>query len=209
MGTDAGDAVLLLGIGDAHGDFAPLFAAVRQEPTACALLQVGDLTAGKAGREARQDDDPAALASLPLPLAWVHGNHEHWEHLGLGLGDDPAGTLGSHDHREAGGTLGSHGDREAGARHVAADDHSSAPAGRPSGGRPLLGPGPPHHLWPGESYVVPGTDIRIVGLPGNYAPTWYEREKPFPGDRARHFNAADVQALERFQHPAVLLMHEA
>lgn len=168
MGTDVGEAVLLLGIGDAHGDFGPLFAAVRREPTARALLQVGDLTAGKAGREARQDDDPATLASLPLPLAWVHGNHEHWEHLGLG------------------------------------DSPGSAPLGRPR-----VGPGTAHHLWPGESYVVPGTEIRVVGLPGNYAPTWYEREKPFPGDRARHFNAADVQALERFQRPAVLLMHEA
>ena len=64
-------------------------------------------------------------------------------------------------------------------------------------------------MWPGKDYVVPGTGIRIVGMPGNYAPTWYEREKPFPCDRVRHFNAADLAAMERFSEPAVLLMHEA
>jgi hypothetical protein len=49
----------------------------------------------------------------------------------------------------------------------------------------------------------------VVGLPGNFAPTWYEREKPFPGDRVRHFNAREVAALNRFRRPSVLLMHES
>jgi hypothetical protein len=79
--------VLLLGVGDTHGDFAPLFGAAGREPAARAILQVGDLTAGKPGRDRRDrrdtrdtpgDDDPAALAALPVPLVWVHGNHEHW-----------------------------------------------------------------------------------------------------------------------------------
>ncbi len=146
----ADSPVLLLGVGDTHGDFGPLFEAARREPDARAILQVGDLTAGKTGREERQDDDPATLARLPVPLVWVHGNHEHWEHLGTAT-----------------------------------------------------------HLWPGDEYVVPGTEIRIVGLPGNFAPNWYEQEKPFPGDRVRHFNLQDVRALERFKEPSVLLMHEA
>ena len=151
-------AVLLLGLGDTHGDFAPLFAAARREPRARAILQVGDLTAGKAGRDQRPDDHPATLAQLPIPLVWVHGNHEHWETLGLG---EP-------------------------------------------------GPATPGiHLWPGADYVVPETNIRVVGLPGNYAPTWYEREKPFPGDRVRHFNLDDLNAVLRFERPSVLLMHEA
>ena len=74
-----------------------------------------------------------------------------------------------------------------------------------------LGPrtGIGYHLWPGDEYVVPGTQIRVVGLPGNYAPTWYHQPKPFPGDRVRHFNAADVAALERFRRPSVLLLHES
>jgi hypothetical protein len=145
--------VLLLGVGDTHGDFAPLFEVARREPGAAAILQVGDLTAGKAGRESRPDDDPATLAGLRLPLVWVHGNHEHWEAV--------------------------------------------SQIGR--------------HLWPGDEYVVPGTDVRVVGLPGNYAPTWYQLKKPFPGDRVRHFNADDVAAVEaatRLTPPAVLLMHE-
>jgi hypothetical protein len=49
----------------------------------------------------------------------------------------------------------------------------------------------------------------VVGLPGNFAPTWYEHPKPFPGDRVRHFNADDVAALGRFTRPSVLLMHES
>jgi Icc-related predicted phosphoesterase len=159
------DAVLLLGVGDTHGDFAPLFAAAGREPAARALLQVGDLTAGKAGREQCPDDDPATLASLPLPLVWVHGNHEHWDLLGF--------DLETGERRPAGETV------------------------------------PAHHLWPGEAYTVPGTEIQVVGLPGNFAPTWYERPKPFPGDRVRHFNAADVAALQPFHRPAVLLLHEA
>jgi hypothetical protein len=56
---------------------------------------------------------------------------------------------------------------------------------------------------------VPQTAICVVGLPGNYAPTWYAREKPFPGERARHFNAVEVAAVARFVRPSVLLMHEA
>ena len=154
--------ILLLGVGDTHGDFAPLLDAASREPAARAVLQVGDLTAGKTGREARPDDDPAALAALPVPLVWVHGNHEHWDLLGQG------------------------------------EERSS---------EGLRVPG--IHLWPGDAYVVPGTAVRVVGLPGNFAPTWYERPKPFPGDRARHFNADDVAHLQRFQRPAVLLMHEA
>jgi hypothetical protein len=154
--------ILLLGVGDTHGDFGPLFAAARREPEARALLQVGDLTAGKPGRDARPDDDPALLATLPLPLVWVHGNHEHW--AALGIQDD--------------------------------------------GSRAADTPAPGHHLWPGTDYVVPGTQIRIVGLPGNYAPNWYERRKPFPGDRVRHFNRADLEAVAAFERPAVLLMHE-
>lgn len=178
MSTAPDDPVLLLGLGDAHGDFAPLFAAARQEPAARVILQVGDLTAGKLGRESRPDDDPGTLASLPHPLVWVHGNHERWERLGL---VDAAEV-------------------------PVAQDTTTGAALRALPPRPQL---PHYHLQAGEAYVVPGTDIRVVGLPGNYAPTWYEREKPFPGDRVRHFNAADVMALERFHRPAVLLMHEA
>ncbi len=166
------EPVLLIGIGDAHGSFAPLFEAARREPGARALLQVGDLTAGKPGREPHPGDDPTLLARLPLPLVWVHGNHERWEYLGFGdVGAEP--------------------ERAAGERAAA---------------QPAT---PGVHLWPGQEYVVPGTRITIVGLPGNFAPTWYERPKPFPGDRVRHFNAADVAALSRFRHPSVLLMHEA
>jgi hypothetical protein len=164
--------VLLLGVGDAHGDLAPLFAIAARETGAAAMLQVGDLTAGKAGREARPDDDPARLAALPLPLVWVHGNHELWPRLGF--------------------------DPQTGARRAPAE-----------GARPGL---PGRHLWPGDVYTVPGTDVRVAGLGGNFAPTWYEREKPFPADRVRHFNAADVAAVEHLAETgpiAVLLLHEA
>jgi hypothetical protein len=163
------DDVLLLGVGDAHGDLDPLFAIAAREPRASALLQVGDLTAGKPGREARPDDDPGRLAELPLPLVWVHGNHEHWPRLGF--------------------------DPETGER-----------------GRPAEGALPGVHLWPGDVYAVPGTAVRVAGLPGNFAPTWYPREKPFPGDRVRHFNAADVAAVAAAgdrERIAVLLLHEA
>jgi Calcineurin-like phosphoesterase len=136
---------------------------------------VGDLTAGKPGREARPDDDPARLDALPVPLVWVHGNHEHWPRLGF--------------------------DPETGQRHP--------PPERTAPGAPGV---PGVHLWPGDVYTVAGTAVRVAGLPGNFAPTWYERAKPFPGDRVRHFNAADVAAVEATGAdgpPAVLLLHEA
>ncbi|MGH2351932.1 MAG: metallophosphoesterase family protein [Chloroflexota bacterium] len=182
--TGPGDAVLLLGVGDTHGDFAPLFEAVRREPFAQAVLQVGDLTAGKPGRDQRPDDDPASLATLPVPLVWIHGNHEHWHTLG-----DAARCELRVASSESGGG------KEPGTRNL---EPETAPARAPG-----------RHLWPGQDFVVPGTAIQIVGLAGNYAPTWYDRDKPFPGDRMRHFNAADVAALDRFHRPAVLLMHEA
>jgi Calcineurin-like phosphoesterase len=165
------DGVLLLGLGDAHGALEPLFTVARREPQARALLQVGDLTAGKAGRETGEDDDPSCLRDLPLPLVWIHGNHEHWE------------LLGFHP--------------ESGARDPA--------PGQPS----LLDSIPGTHLWPGDVYTVPGTGVRVAGLPGNFAPTWYGQPKPFPGDRVRHFNEAEVRALEALPPPAVLLLHEA
>jgi hypothetical protein len=168
--------VLLVGMGDTHGDFAPLFEAARREPGARALLQVGDLTAGKAGREMKPDDDPALLDELPLPLVWVHGNHEHWH--ALGLWDDPQGQATRRRPR-----IGAH---------------------RPPG-RSFLR----HLLLPGDDYVVPGTGVRVVGIPGNFAPTWFDRPKPFVGDRVRHFNAEDVAAMDRFDRPSVLLMHES
>jgi hypothetical protein len=179
------EPVLLIGIGDAHGNFAPLFEAARREPAARALLQVGDLTAGKPGREPHSDDDPALLARLPLPLVWVHGNHERWEYLGF----SEAGSATE----AAGMSLACTGAAMGGTTETAA----------------VRWPTPGVHLWPGQEYVVPGTRITVVGLPGNFAPTWYERPKPFPGDRVRHFNATDVAALGRFRHPSVLLMHEA
>jgi hypothetical protein len=169
---DAAERILLVGVGDTHGDFEPLFRAAAHEPQMRALLQVGDLTAGKRGRDARPDDDPARLNRLPRPLVWVHGNHEHWDVLGYDL------ETGSRP----------------GEARAAGDARTAIPG---------------IHLWPGDEYVVPGTSVRVVGLPGNYAPTWYDRPRPFPGDRVRHFNVEDVAALERFERPAVLLMHEA
>ena len=168
--------VMLIALGDTHGDLAPVFEAARLEPEAGALLQVGDLTAGKAGRETRPDDDPAELEALPMPLVWVHGNHEHW-HL-LGLWEDESGN-------------------------VTRARPKSGLGGEP--GKGFLR----HLLFPGTRFVVPDTEIDVIGIPGNYAPTWYDREKPFPGDRVRHFNVADVAAMDAFERPSVLLMHES
>ncbi|HEU5316221.1 MAG TPA: metallophosphoesterase [Chloroflexota bacterium] len=167
---------MLVALGDTHGDLGPVLEAARREPEASALLQVGDLTAGKAGREQRTDDDPALLDDLPLPLVWVHGNHERWD--ALGLWEDEAGTV-----TRARPRRGLEGER---------------------GHRFLR-----HLLFPGSRFVVPGTRIDAVGIPGNYAPTWYDREKPFPGDRVRHFNAEDVNAMDAFERPSILLMHES
>ncbi len=154
------DRVLILAIGDVHGDFGPLFRATEAEPDAVVLLQVGDLTAGKPGRELHPDDDPCTLGDLKIPLVWVHGNHEHWNLF------------------------------------TPKEDGRSAPI-------------PGHHLFPGTRYIVPGTGISVVGLPGNYAPTWFNQTKPFAGDRARHFNREDLDAMARNPYPNILLMHEA
>jgi hypothetical protein len=190
----AGETTLLLGVGDTHGDFAPLFEVAKREPAARAILQVGDLTAGKPGREQRADDDPATLARLPIPLVWVHGNHERWQWLGLAPEVEKSLVV------PAPQTSG-------GAGNPSPESGGEVDSGLRTKDLGLETPG--HHLWPGQEYVVPGTSIRVVGLPGNYAPTWYERDKPFPGDRVRHFNARDVAALGRFRRPSVLIMHES
>jgi len=154
------ERVLVLAIGDVHGDFGPLFRATEAEPAAVVLLQVGDLTAGKPGRELHPDDDPRTLDDLTIPLVWVHGNHEHWNLF------------------------------------TSNEDGNSPPI-------------PGNHLFPGTRYIVSGTGISVVGLPGNYAPTWFNHSKPFAGDRARHFNRDDVEAMARNPYPNILLMHEA
>lgn len=154
------DRILILAIGDVHGDFGPLFRATEAEPAAVVLLQVGDLTAGKPGRELQPDGDPCTLGDLAIPLVWVHGNHEHWD-LFTSTGDGNTSKV------------------------------------------------PGNHLFPGTRYIVPGTEISVVGLPGNYAPTWFNHSKPFAGDRARHFNRDDVDAMARNPYPTILLMHEA
>lgn len=206
------EPVLLIAIGDAHGDFAPLFEAARREPAALALLQVGDLTKGKPGREQRADDDPATLAGLPIPLVWIHGNHEHWQYLGF-TEDGPApveAIVGARRHdttsRSPGTLDAASTSGAAGERGLERPGSTATPPGSTRVRPPLIAG---YHLWPGDSYVVPGTRIRVAGVPGNYAPTWYEREKPFPGDRVRHFTASEVAAVERGEHPHILIMHEA
>ncbi len=52
---------------------------------------------------------------------------------------------------------------------------------------------PGHLLAPGEVWRS-GT-LRVAGLSGTHAPTWFARDKPFPGDRRRHYNHQDVAAL--------------
>ncbi len=154
------DRIVVIGIGDVHGLFEPVFAALEAVPEASAILQVGDLTAGKPGRERHVDGDPRDLSRLPVPFFWIHGNHEHWDLF-------------------------------------------------PAGPGPRTPRVPGTHLWPGTHAFVPGTGIGVVGLPGNYAPTCYDLRKPFPGDRVRHFNRDDVEAMARHPYPNVLLMHEA
>lgn len=164
------DRIIVLAIGDVHGLYEPVIKAYRAVPHAAAILQVGDLTAGKPGRETHVDGDPAVIDSLGVPFIWVHGNHEHWELFG--------------------------GSRGVGGRETV----------RGETGAPRV---PGTHLWAGSHAFVPGTGIGVVGLPGNYAPTWYAQAKPFPGDRRRHFNRDDVDAMARHPYPNVLLMHEA
>lgn len=158
--SDTQDRVVALAIGDVHGYFEPLFAAVAAHPDAVALLQVGDLTAGKPGRELHPDGDPVHLQKLPIPLLWIHGNHEHW-HLFRPAADGSVPTI------------------------------------------------PGNHIWPGRRENLPGTAISVVGLPGNYAPTWFNQAKPFPNDRARHFSRGDIEAMARNPFPNILLMHES
>lgn len=169
------DAIEVLAIGDVHGLYEPIIAALREVPHASAILQVGDLTAGKPGRETHEDGNPEVVDSLPVPFIWVHGNHEHWELFGA------RGSLTGGSSTAVGTT-------------VPGRAHARLPG---------------THLWPGNHAFVPGTAIGVVGLPGNYAPTWYDEPKPFPGDRCRHFNRDDVEAMSRHPYPNVLLMHEA
>ncbi|WP_394155903.1 metallophosphoesterase [Loktanella salsilacus] len=61
--------------GDPHNDFAPLLAALAEQPADCVIM-MGDLLDG------RSPESATALASIqdlldgPTEVYWIHGNHE-------------------------------------------------------------------------------------------------------------------------------------
>jgi Icc-related predicted phosphoesterase len=67
---------------------------------------------------------------------------------------------------------------------------------------------PGHLLAPGEVWRT-GT-LRVAGVGGTHAPTWFARDKPFPGDRRRHYNHQDVAATLALAGEGVhlLMAHE-
>jgi hypothetical protein len=152
-------------LGDVHGDFASVRAAMARHPDVGLWVSVGDLGDGQGRYE-----------PLPEPLYWIKGNNDNLEVI--------AGML-------------------AGERHV------------------------PNLYYIPNGVAVEAGPIRIAGLGGTLAPTWYDRaphELPRPrippvgagefpplarDDRRRHFVRAEVEACKRLVGVELFLSHES
>jgi len=64
-------------------------------------------------------------------------------------------------------------------------------------------------LAAGELWESAG--LRMAGVGGTHAPTWYRRDKPFPGERRRHYNYQEIEATAALGPGGVdiLMAHEA
>lgn len=152
-------------LGDVHGDFASVRAAMARHPEIPAWVSVGDLGDADGGYE-----------TLPVPLYWIKGNNDNLEYIAQLIGGLP--------------------------------------------GLPNL------HYIP-NSLPVRVSGIRVVGLGGTFAPTWYESlpgdlprprlpalaDRPFPmlarDDKRRHFVRAEVEACKRLMNIDLFLTHES
>lgn len=152
-------------LGDVHGDFASVRAAMARHPEIPAWVSVGDLGDAEGGYE-----------ELPVPLYWIKGNNDNLEYIAQLAGGLPA-------------------------------LHNL------------------HYIPNGLPLRVSG--VRVVGLGGTFAPTWYESlpgdlprprltpvaDRCFPmlarDDKRRHFVRAEVEACKRLMNIDLFLSHES
>lgn len=150
-------------IGDVHGAFDALGAALAREPDAAFWLCVGDVAS-----------DSGAYPSPARPFYFIHGNNEDFDVIArLAAGERVAEHL---------------------------------------------------HLVP-DGVLVSVGGLRIAGLGGTFAPTWYDTapgDLPYPGlarpaargravrdDKRRHLVRLEVEACKALAGLDVFLSHEA
>jgi predicted phosphodiesterase len=193
---------LIGALGDIHGAFDAARAIVGRHPEVAFWLCVGDI-ADEAGR----------YESVGAPIYWIHGNNDNFD--GIAAGGLPDGL-----HHIANGT----------AIEIPPEGGRDLP---PEGGRDLPPEGGRDLPPEGGNYTenVPvasafrrnrSTPLRVAGLGGTFAPSWYETpaaDLPHPkkgsaratelADKRRHFVADEVQACKALQGVDIFLTHEA
>ena len=143
-------------LGDIHGDFASVRAAMRRHADVPAWICVGDVA-----------DDQGRYEALPVTTYWIKGNNENFDAIAAG----------------------------------------ALPGGL---------------VFVPDGSVVEIAGLRVAGLGGTFAPTWYETpaaDLPHPArrtpratslaDRRRHFVREDVERCKALRGIDILLTHEA
>jgi predicted phosphodiesterase len=138
-------------------------------------------------------DDAGVYEDPPAPLYWIKGNNEDFDVVSeLSASSFPA--------------LAEPHPRSLSLAGPASPD--SAPPAR-SGRR----------RWPNLVYIPNGVeveidDLRVAGVGGTHAPTWYDKKaseliKKGQDDKRRHFVRQEVEAVKSMRGLDILLTHEA
>jgi Icc-related predicted phosphoesterase len=187
-------------LGDVHGAFEDARRIVARHAEIPFWLCVGDIAS-----------ETGAYEPLGAPVYWIHGNNDNFDaiasgglpaelhHIDNGTMVEIAGPEGPADDRDVGGVeiAGPEGSRDDRPGEGPADDR---PVGR---------------------VFRPGV-LRVAGLGGTFAPTWYEtpaHDLPHPkkgsakatelADKRRHFVRDEVERAALLRGIDVLLTHEA
>jgi hypothetical protein len=206
---------MLFGVlGDIHGAFDAARAVIARHPDVPFWLCVGDIASGPSTLPGA-----AAYESLGAPVHWIHGNNDDFDaiaaghlpadlpHLDNGTAIDLAVNAGSEDPAYDSGV-------NAGSGDPAYDTGVNA------GAEDLVYGGAVGRTF--RSGAARSRVLRVAGLGGTFAPTWYEtpaRDLPHPkkstakatelADKRRHFVREEVERAVRLRDVDVFLTHEA
>jgi hypothetical protein len=139
-------------------------------------------------------DDAGVYEDPPAPLYWIKGNNENFEFVyGQRLRPAPG----------AGGT-------SAKGRPPSTSERGWGPAS-------IKNDGVDHFknlLYIPNGVAVEIDDLRVAGVGGTHAPTWYDKKaeeliKKGKDDKRRHFVREEVEAVKNMRGLDILLTHEA
>jgi uncharacterized protein len=147
-------------------------------------------------------DDAGIYEDPPAPLYWIKGNNEDF---------DVVQRL--RPVRAAGGKSGEAGPWR-GTERSAGNAHERAEGWGPASVENDSGDGFPNLLYIPNGVPVEIDGLRVAGVGGTHAPTWYDKGageliKKGKDDKRRHFVREEVEAVKTMRGLDVLLTHEA